>query len=329
MTGFFSKLFNKKPASQSLGQDTIPIIEKKQAETHQGPPADPDITSPEPPQIAVGIGQSVGKQREHNEDSLFTLSTTLISSDSALPFGLFVIADGMGGHLHGEVASSAAIHALAGHVIKTLYLPLFDLNGQQPQDSIREVLQEGVAKAQEAILEKALGGGTTLTAALIIGDQMTIAHVGDSRAYALYPDGRMETLTRDHSLVKRLEELGQITSEEAATHPQRNVLYRAIGQGEPFEPDIISRILGYKKKTKPTEVRLSPRGYRILSRVPRLPLPVIEKIINRFGNLKAVLMAGEDDLVEVEGVGRVRAREIVESLMQLRELSLAEKYSFR
>ena len=64
---------------------------------------------------------------------------------------------------------------------------------------------------------------------------MTLAHVGDSRAYFIYPDGRMQVVTRDHSLVRRLIELGQITEEEALVHPQRNVLYRAIGQGEPFE----------------------------------------------------------------------------------------------
>jgi protein phosphatase len=71
-----------------------------------------------------------------------------------------------------------------------------------------------------------------------MGDQLVLAHVGDSRAYAFYLDGTVKVLSRDHSLVKRLEELGQITSDEAAVHPQRNVLYRALGQGEPFEPDI-------------------------------------------------------------------------------------------
>jgi protein phosphatase len=69
---------------------------------------------------------------------------------------------------------------------------------------------------------------------------MTIAHVGDSRAYLIYGPERIEALTRDHSLVKRLVELGQITTAEAAVHPQRNVLYRALGQGEPFDPDIYS-----------------------------------------------------------------------------------------
>jgi serine/threonine protein phosphatase PrpC len=79
-----------------------------------------------------------------------------------------------------------------------------------------------------------------LTAALVVGKQVFITHVGDSRAYIIESSGRVETVTRDHSLVKRLVELGQITQEEAAVHPQRNVLYRALGQGEPFEPDMSS-----------------------------------------------------------------------------------------
>ncbi|MBT3711818.1 MAG: serine/threonine-protein phosphatase, partial [Anaerolineae bacterium] len=76
--------------------------------------------------------------------------------------------------------------------------------------------------------------------ALVLGEQVSIAHVGDSRAYAVYPDGRFDLITRDHSLVGRLEELGQITAEEAETHPQKNVLYRALGQGEILEPDIFT-----------------------------------------------------------------------------------------
>jgi protein phosphatase len=85
-----------------------------------------------------------------------------------------------------------------------------------------------------------MGSGTTLTAALIVGDQITIAHVGDSRAYSIDRDGQMQLLTQDHSLVKRLEEIGQITAQEASVHPRRNLLYRALGQGELTEPDISS-----------------------------------------------------------------------------------------
>jgi protein phosphatase len=98
-------------------------------------------------------------------------------------------------------------------------------------------MQAGVMAAHQAIREKALGSGTTLTAALFIGKQMTIAHVGDSRAYTVDPEGRLQLLTHDHSLVKRLEEIGQITAIEASTHPKRNLLYRALGQGEQFEAD--------------------------------------------------------------------------------------------
>ena len=103
----------------------------------------------------------------------------------------------------------------------------------------------------------------------------------------------------------------------------------ALTADELFDADVIARILGYRKKAKASEVRISPRGYRVLSNIPRLPSTIISNIISKFGGLKAVMYAGEDDLVAVEGVGRVRAREIGEGLVQLRELSLAEKYSFR
>ena len=152
----------------------------------------------------------------------------------------------MGGHQHGEIASAMAIRVMAAHIIRKLYLPFFSLTTEVPEESVQEIMQEGVLEAHRAILKQALGGGTTLTAGLIVGEQITIAHIGDSRAYAVYPDGKMEILTRDHSLVKRLEELGQITPEEAAIHPQRNVLYRALGQGEPFDPDIITAPIPHK-----------------------------------------------------------------------------------
>ena len=101
-------------------------------------------------------------------------------------------------------------------------------------------MKVGINQAHRNIMEAAPGGGTTMTAAITIGSQMTLAHVGDSRAYSVYLDGRMQLLTRDHSLVKRLEELGQITAEEAAIHPQKSMLYRALGQGEAPEPDIFT-----------------------------------------------------------------------------------------
>lgn len=191
-------------------------------------------------QLNAGYGQSPGRQRDHNEDALFSLTTMLTFNDTSLPVGLYVVADGMGGHQHGEVASELAIRAMIEHVFKELYIPLFSLSPHPADSSFQEILQAGILNANQAILNQAGGGGTTITAVLIVGEQMTIAHVGDSRVYAVSQEGHLEALTRDHSLVQRLQELGQISPEEAAVHPQRNVLYRALGQGEVFEPELIS-----------------------------------------------------------------------------------------
>jgi protein phosphatase len=190
------------------------------------------------PQFVVGCGHSVGILRDHNEDALFTLTTNLISDTTLLPFGLYIIADGMGGHQYGEIASGVSVRSMSNYVIRRLYMQLLGLSSEHTDESLQEIMQGSILEAHRNIVKEAKGGGTTLTAALLLGNQMTITHIGDSRAYIVHSDGKMQILTHDHSLVKRLEELGHITSEEAANHPQRNVLYRALGQGEPSEPDI-------------------------------------------------------------------------------------------
>ena len=253
MRAFLDKLFGKKEAlaapalalqppspppavTAPLSMDTEEL--DPNAISQPAPPTQPLAKRLELPQFIVGCSQSVGRQRDHNEDALFTLTTNLVSDTTQMPFGLYMIADGMGGHQHGEIASGISVRSMANHVIKKLYMPLFGLSGEQSEDSLQEIMQTGVLEAHRSILKNAMGGGTTLTAVLVMGNQMTITHVGDSRAYAIHQDGRMQILTHDHSLVKRLQELGQITADEAAIHPQRNVLYRALGQGEPFEPDV-------------------------------------------------------------------------------------------
>ncbi len=245
MISRIKELLTKKPAENILPSNEIETapLQKDLVDTDKLTPAHKPETLLEHqrlelPQFIIGCGHSVGKQRDHNEDALFTLTTNLIADDTQIPFGLYIIADGMGGHQHGEIASSVAVRTLASVVVHKIYLSFMGLSENQNEESIQEILQEGVLQAHREINTKAEGGGTTLTAALLMGDMMTIAHVGDSRAYILYSDGIRETLTHDHTLVKRLEELGQITADEAAVHPQRNVLYRALGQGEPFHPDI-------------------------------------------------------------------------------------------
>jgi serine/threonine protein phosphatase PrpC len=258
---FLKKLFGG--GEEATSTPEAPVTEAAKVATLESAPADAAVTTPintdnqataplspdmlgdelykiSPPQLIVGCGQSIGLQRDHNEDSLFSFSTTMVTDSRQISFGLFIIADGMGGHQHGEIASGIAVRAMASLVLRKAYLSLISLRGETPEESLQEILQEGIMEAHRSIMKDAVGGGTTLTAALIFGEQLMIAHVGDSRAYAVYTDGSLRPLTRDHSLVKRLEELGQITSAEAAIHPQRNVLYRALGQGEPFDPDINS-----------------------------------------------------------------------------------------
>lgn len=197
----------------------------------------------EPAQLIVGSGRNVGRQRTNNEDSLFTLTSTIAVDSTNLPFGIFIVADGMGGHKNGEVASEIAVRAMSKHIMAKLYDPIFGISPEYPEESLQEIMRSGVHEAHRTITKQASGGGSTLSAVLIMGTQMTVAHIGDSRAYSIFLDGRMQTLTRDHSLVKRLEELGQITSEEAAIHPQKSMLYRALGQGEPSDPDIFTASL--------------------------------------------------------------------------------------
>ena len=196
-----------------------------------------------PPQVLVGTAQSVGMQRENNEDSLFVINLIMSDSVSQLPFGLYIMADGMGGYLHGEVASRAAVRAFADYISRKLIPSLISIDSGPLNESLQELMEEGVREAQQAVLRRAPGGGTTLTAALLLGEQVTLAHVGDSRAYFIYPDGRIQPMTNDHSLVKRLLDLGQLTEEQARNYPQKNVLYRALGQLDPFKPDILSHMM--------------------------------------------------------------------------------------
>ena len=194
-------------------------------------------TNLETSHLIVGHSQSVGQQRDHNEDALFTLTINFTKDANNTTLGLYIVADGMGGHKHGEVASEIAVRTIGSQVVRKLLFSLIAFDGSPPEESLQEIIEDSVQQAHLAIIKEAPGGGTTVTAVLIIGGQMAIAHVGDSRAFSISKDGTMLPLTRDHSLVMRMIELGQLSPEEAAIHPQRNVLYRALGQGEPFPPD--------------------------------------------------------------------------------------------
>ncbi|NMC80802.1 MAG: serine/threonine-protein phosphatase [Chloroflexi bacterium] len=231
MNRLFKKLFGKK-RSAALDIETAPLSAEQLEAVAQS------LVTYSPPQLLVGCAQSVGMLRDHNEDTIFALNSVVAGAKSDLPFGIFIVADGMGGHLHGEIASGIATRVMAEVLLKKIYFPLLNTKPLEQLNSIQEIMEKGVSEAQSAVHAQVPGGGTTLTVAVLIGEQLITAHVGDSRAYLIFPDGRLQVITQDHSLVNRLVELGQLTKEEAATHPQRNVLYRAIGQSEPFYPDI-------------------------------------------------------------------------------------------
>ncbi len=234
MLDYFRRLFSKPPSPPET-VITAPLDEKQVQSiiSNSG-------TRFEIHQLISACGQSVGKQRDLNEDSLLAITCTLSGNGGNTPFGLYMVADGMGGHQYGEVASNTAMRTVAGSLMRKFHPYLFNLKPEALEESLQELMHSAVDEAQKLIQREAPGSGTTLTAALILGQQVTIAHVGDSRAYMVYSDGRIEAVTRDHSLVKRLEELGHISEKDAANYPHRNVLYRALGQGEQLEPDIFT-----------------------------------------------------------------------------------------
>ncbi len=241
MADFFRKLFGTKTTDQ-------PVIQKQVDMATTAPLSDQQINSIisnqsvkyEMKQLVASVGQSVGKQREHNEDSLLAITSTISGSADGIPFGLYIVADGMGGHQFGEVASNAAVRIMGGNITKKFHSYLYNLPTEALQESLQEVMESSIMEAHQYVQREAPGSGTTVTAALVLGQQVTLAHVGDSRAYSIYPDGRIEPITRDHSLVKRLEELGHLNKDEAANFPHRNVLIRALGQGESLEADIFT-----------------------------------------------------------------------------------------
>lgn len=202
---------------------------------------------PEPradhPGMGLIFGQisDIGLTRANNQDAIGALVASTHGAISRLDFGLFIVADGMGGHQDGEKASALAVQMLETEIISQVYLPLKRPDSEAAAP-ISETLLAAVEKVNAAVNQTVPEGGCTLTAAVLVGSLLFVAHVGDTRLY-LITDSNIEQITRDHTLVQRLVELGQLTPEEAKEHPQRNVLYRAIGQAEELEIDTLTRRL--------------------------------------------------------------------------------------
>jgi protein phosphatase len=218
----------------------IHILNLSEGATRELPP---DTLIPQTGSTHLIFGQAtdVGTVRSNNQDSAFAFFAAPRSVDDMPDFGIFIVADGMGGHHDGEKASAITMRTVATQITKSIYMPL--LAGENAnQIPITEALVAAVDRANADVASRVPDGGTTLSVCVIIGGLAYIAHVGDSRIYLIMRDS-MEQITRDHSLVQRLIELGQLTPEEAVEHNQKHVLYRALGQNESVEVDTLTRRL--------------------------------------------------------------------------------------
>ena len=182
-----------------------------------------------------------GMLRKNNEDSAFAKEIG--------KFTVLILADGMGGHSGGEIASKMAIEEISSFLEDRL-------NEKMLPGQIMLLLGEALESANDKIfaLSKSdialVGMGTTCDVCLISEETAYIAHIGDSRVYKISEGGDIKKLTRDHSLIEFMLENGTITPEEAIHHPQKNIILRAIGIADNIEPDI------FHEKISPCDVLL-------------------------------------------------------------------------
>ncbi|NMA92570.1 MAG: Stp1/IreP family PP2C-type Ser/Thr phosphatase [Firmicutes bacterium] len=178
-----------------------------------------------------------GRERSRNEDRFLTAigpETTLLA-----------VADGMGGHVAGDVASTLAIETVERYW-KDLSAKI--AGGGLSEQEIASIVENLILEANQVIYRQASkdparqGMGTTLTLGLLNGLNLTIGHVGDSRGY-LIADGRISLLTRDHSLLEQMIANGLVHPGQEGEHPQRHVLTRAVGTGPRLEVDLVQRVL--------------------------------------------------------------------------------------
>ena len=181
--------------------------------------------------LVVGTRSNPGIKRQHkpNEDSLFAAQGERVYNSHSQQFGLFVVADGMGGHANGQDASRLAIQTISDEVLPKIL-------GNEPlnDDALVQILVDGVQHANQAVhqrnVEQRADMGTTITAALIVGATAYVANVGDSRTYLYRKPAGLKKVTNDHSVVASLVEAGIIQPDDIYTHPKRNQIYRSLGE---------------------------------------------------------------------------------------------------
>jgi Serine/threonine protein phosphatase len=192
----------------------------------------------------------VVRRADINEDSTLVLLLERVHESLAAPAGLFVVADGMGGHANGQGASRATIALIAERVVRDLVLPPFESekSGSAAQtyddEQIKEILRGAIEEANSTLCQMnqrdKSDAGSTLTGFMMVGDRAFIFNVGDSRTYMLR-DEKLYQLTNDHSLVGQLVAGGLIEPEDVYTHPQRNQIFRSIGDKQNVQVDLFTQ----------------------------------------------------------------------------------------
>lgn len=176
----------------------------------------------------------IGRIRDSNQDSYY------ISEEDNLPYGLYILADGMGGYAGGEIASSLAVNAVKTYITNNLK------KDEYSKEKFKQVIKEAIEYANMMVNEKAEQNeqisemGTTLDVVVIYGNRIYIGHVGDSRVYRIRKN-IIRKLTNDHSYVEKLLKDGTITKEEAINHPKKHMLIKVVGSKTFVEPDIIEK----------------------------------------------------------------------------------------
>jgi serine/threonine protein phosphatase PrpC len=208
-------------------------------------PEPPTVATPgktPPPRLIWGRATDKGLQRDLNED---TLEVWVYAKGSGGIVGLFVVADGLGGQDSGEVASRMTTDTIWESVRESVWQPILRGDTFNAKDLGKHV-REAVVAANQVVYEARLGRksemSSTVTLALIIDGQAVIGNVGDSRTYLWNASG-LRRITKDHSLVQRLVDTGQIAPDEVYSHPQRNLIYQSIGDRPQVQVDIFDHIL--------------------------------------------------------------------------------------
>lgn len=178
----------------------------------------------------VGWNVDKGERRGNMEDTVATMDFEFLDGDIARTVSIYAVADGMGGHKKGEVASRMAVQTVIEQLVKAF---MGDVTGKDYE----QIITSAVENANHTVYEQEGDMGTTLVMAVVIENKAYIANVGDSRAYLICDNG-INQITQDQSFVQELLNIGAITPEQAENHPRKNILSQAIGAKEEVQVDM-------------------------------------------------------------------------------------------